>query len=234
MIVLKSYYINICTGQTDRQTDRKTGKLQLILLLVLLLTTQELTQDVTARNEIIHLLGSRTTLLNDLAQPLKLLSSVFLVLAQLLRHLDVVRGVLVLQTLDGLLDLAHQVREAARGDELAHKLVQTRDGTSLGVQLAAIQTVRAGLVIQEGDKGGFRTRALVVFGFLGTLGEELDRREPGDTLLLRQELGVLSLSVHLGDHNRGFEHEVIGEGFPRGSQALAVYSHISIIIIIPL
>lgn len=195
---------------------------QLILTTPRLLATQELAQDVAPRNKVIHLLRSRTTLLDDLAETLKLLAGVLLVLAQLLRYLDIVQRVLVLQALDGLLDLIDQVTEAARRDVLADKFLQAGDGTSLRVELAINKTVGTSLRVHECNEGLLRARALVVLGFLGALGEKLDGGVAGDTLLSGKRFCVLGFGINLGDDNVGLEDKVISDRFPGRSEALAV------------
>lgn len=217
-IIIRSIQINFSPALT---TQNEKG-LKLILTTLSLLTTQELAQDVAARDNVIQLLRSRATLLNNLAQTFKLLVRISLVLADLLGHLDVVLGVLVLHTLNSLLDFCDKVSEATRGNVLADDVIELRNCAGLGVQTTANGTVGANLGVQESDEGGFGASALVGFGFVRSLGKEFDGRESADALFFGQSLCVLGLSVHLGDNNVRLAEVVVGKGFPSRSKALAV------------
>lgn len=212
--------------RSKRKTAEELG-LQLILTLILLTTTQELTQDVAARDKVIHLLRRRATLLDDLRKTSKLLLSILLVLAELLCNLHIVLRVFVLQILDGLLDLPNKALEVARGNILANNIVKVSNGTSLLVKTTANSTVSAGLFVQEVKEGLLRAGALVGFGFLGALGEELDSGVSGDALFSGEGLRVFGFSVDLGDDDVGLGGEVVSEGFPGRSEALAVCGKVS-------
>lgn len=179
-------------------------------------------EDVAAREDVIQLLGGRATLGQDLAEASELLDSIALVLAQLLGSLDIVLSVLVGQTLGGLLNLSHELVELLGGDILSNDLVQNGDGSGQVVKTTTDGTVGTSLLVDELDKGLLGASAGVSHGLGGALGEELDGREPGDTLLLAQGTGVLSFGVNLSDNDVGLEGEVVGESFPRRSEGLAV------------
>lgn len=179
-------------------------------------------EDVAAGDDVIKLLRSRATLLQDLNKTSKLLGGILAILAQLVGNLDVVLSVLVLQTLGGLLDLGSKFLEFLRGRVLGNKVVQHLDGASLAVQTTTNGAAGASLAVQEVDKGLLGAGAGVGLGLGGALGEELDRRVTGDTLLLGQSLSILGLGVDLGNHDVVLEGEVVGEGLPDGSEGLAV------------
>lgn len=188
----------------------------------MLLRANKATENVAAGENVIQLLGGRATLSQDLLEAGQLLDSIFLVLAQLLRGLDIVLGVLVGQTLGGLLNISHQIVELLRRDALANNLVQNGDGACQAVKTATDGTVSTSLLVDELDKGLLGACAGVGLGFGGALGEELDGRESGNTLFLAQSTGILGFGVDLGDNNVGLEGEVVGEGFPDRSEGLAV------------
>jgi len=188
----------------------------------MLTTTQELAQNVTARDKVINLLRRRTTLLDNLAQTSKLLLSISLVLAKLLRNLNIVLRVLVLQTLHALLNFPNKALEVARGNILSNKRVDLGNSTSLLIKTAADSTVSTGLLVQEVNEGLLGASTLVRLGLLGALGEELDGGVAGDALFSGKGLGVLGFGVDLGNDDVGLEDEVVGEGFPGRGKALAV------------
>lgn len=188
----------------------------------MLTTTQELAQNVTARDKVINLLRRRTTLLDNLAQTSKLLLSISLVLAKLLRNLNIVLRVLVLQTLHALLNFHNKALEVARGNILSNKRVDLGNSTSLLIKTAADSTVSTGLLVQEVNEGLLGASTLVRLGLLGALGEELDGGVAGDALFSGKGLGVLGFGVDLGNDDVGLEDEVVGEGFPGRGKALAV------------
>lgn len=188
----------------------------------MLTTTQELAQNVTARDKVINLLRRRTTLLDNLAQTSKLLLSISLVLAKLLRNLNIVLRVFVLQTLHALLNFPNKALEVARGNILSNKRVDLGNSTSLLIKTAADSTVSTGLLVQEVNEGLLGASTLVRLGLLGALGEELDGGVAGDALFSGKGLGVLGFGVDLGNDDVGLEDEVVGEGFPGRGKALAV------------
>lgn len=202
--------------QTSRNSNAKRLKL------IVLLLANKATENVAAREKIIQLLGGRATLSQDLPEASELLDSVALVLAQLLRGLNIVLSVLVWQTLGGLLNLSHQLIELLRRDILSNNLVQNGDGACQAVKTATDGTVGTSLLVDELDKGLLGASAGVRLSLGRALREELDGRESGNTLFLAQGTGVLSFSVDLGDNNVGLEGEVVGEGFPGRSEGLAV------------
>lgn len=73
----------------------ETSRLQLALLL----GAQKPPQDVAPAHEVVKLLGGQVALANQALEPLELLLRVPLVRTSLLEHLNVVLGVLVLETL---------------------------------------------------------------------------------------------------------------------------------------
>lgn len=77
--------------------------------------------------------------------------------------------------------------------------------------------------VDECNEGRLRAGALVVLGFLGALGEELDSGVTGDTLLSGEGLCVLGFGINLGDDNIGFKDKGVGNRFPGRSEALAIY-----------
>lgn len=192
------------------------------LKLIVLYTTNKATEDIAAGDNIIQLLRSRTTLGQDFLKTSDLLGSVGLVLAQLLSSLDIVLGILILKALGGLLNLNSQLIQLLCRDVLGNNLIEHSDSTGGAVKTTSRSTVSAGLLVDELDKGLPRASTGVGFGLGGALGEELDGGVSGDTLLLGQGTGVFRFSIDLGDNDVGFEGVVIGEGFPGGSEALAV------------
>src|SRR3954454_1680 len=116
------------------------------------LLANKATENVTARKNIIQLLRSRTTLGQDLLETSKLLSGIFPILAQLLSSLDIVLGVLILQTLSSLLNISSELVELASGDALSNNLVQGSDGAGELVETATDGAVGAGLLVQELDQ----------------------------------------------------------------------------------
>lgn len=189
----------------------------------MLLLANKATENVAARENVIQLLGGRVTLSQDLLEASELLGSIALVLAQLIRGLDIVLSVLVLQTLGGLLNLSDQDVELLRRDVLGNDFVQNGDGACQAVKTATDGAVGTSLLVDELNKGLLGACAGVRLGLGGALGEELDGRESGDTLFLGQGTGVLSFGVDLGNNNVGLEGEVLGECFPGRSEGLAVW-----------
>lgn len=192
------------------------------LKLIVLHTANKAAEDIAAGDNIIQLLRSRATLGQDLLKPSDLLGGVGLVLAQLLSSFDIVLSILILKALGGLLDLNSQLIQLLRRDVLRDNLIEHSDGTGGAVKTTPGSTVSAGLLVDELDKGLLRASTGVGLGLGGALGEEFDGGVTGDTLLLGQGAGVFRFSIDLGDNDVGFECVVIGEGFPNGSEGLAV------------
>ena len=81
----------------------------------------------------------------------------------------------------------------------------------------------ASVGVEEVDEVLLGAGASVWEGLSGSLGEVLDGGVGRDALLLSEGLGVLGFRVNLGDQNAGLGDEVVGEGFPDGSESLAVW-----------
>lgn len=77
--------------------------------------------------------------------------------------------------------------------------------------------------VDELNKVLLGTGALIWQRLSGALLEVLDSRVGGDALFGGDGLAVLGFGIDLGDEDAGLECEVVGEGFPDGSEALAVY-----------
>ena len=180
----------------------------------LLILSNKQGQNVPPRNKIIDLLRRCTALLQNLTQSLNFLASIILTLAHLLGNLNIVLGVLILQTLSGLLNLTHKVREVVRRDIFRDDIVKLLDLACVGVQSTADSAVSSGFLVQEVDEGLFRSSALVRNRFGRALREELDSWVTGDTLFLGEGAGVLGFGINLRDDYTGFEGEIISEGLP--------------------
>lgn len=82
----------------------------------------------------------------------------------------------------------------------------------------------ASLLVEERDEVLLGTAALVIFGFLRTLGKELDCGVGLDVVGSRDGLGVSGLGVDLRDGDVLFKSEVGSDLLPDGSEVLAVYT----------
>jgi hypothetical protein len=84
--------------------------------------------------------------------------------------------------------------------------------------------VSAGISVDELDKVVLGAGALVREWLRGALLEVFDGGVGLDALGFGGGLGVVSLGIDLGDQDAGLGGVVVGEGFPSGSEALAVCS----------
>jgi hypothetical protein len=153
-------------------------------------------------------------------EALGLFLGVLLVGTDLLEDLDVVLGVLVLQSGGeggGLLNAV-----AVGSLELLNNGVESLDGSAGGIETAADSAVSAGVLVEELDECLLRAAALVWAGLEGALLEVLDGRVRGDALLLGESLCVLGFSVNLCDQDIGLVNEGVGESLPDGGEGLAV------------
>lgn len=84
--------------------------------------------------------------------------------------------------------------------------------------------MRAGLGVEELGEVGLGAAAGVDLALGGAGGVELDGREAGDGLGGAEGLGGLGVAVDLCNQDVGLGLEGLGEGFPGGSEVLAVCS----------
>jgi len=181
------------------------------LQLLLWLSTNRLSEtvkDVAPLCQIIQLLGSQSTLLEKTSQTLRLLLNVTRVVLELVKDLDVVLGILVLERNSGVLDLGgYSGKTLGLASVLLDQLVESCDGACCGVKSAADDTMGTGLFVQKVDKGLLGAGAAVSFGLGGALGEVLDGWEGLYALLSGGLLAGWSVGVDLGDKNGWFGGE---------------------------
>jgi hypothetical protein len=160
-------------------------------------------------------------LANQALQTLELLLSIAFVGAALLEDLDVVLSVLVVEGSSRFLCLLQAVSVGIL--ELGGDGVESFDGAAGDVETAADGAVRAGVSVDELDEVLLGAGTLVRERLGGALLEVLDGGVGLDALLFGDGLAVGRFGVDLRDQDAGLSCEVVGEGFPGRSQALAVY-----------
>jgi hypothetical protein len=190
------------------------------LKLALALITLEHVQNVAPPDQIINLLSSETTLLQQALQPRKLLLNISRVLLALLSNLAIVLSILVLSTSNSLLKLLLRLRTTTL--QRAHNLVQRRDRASQSVETTARDAESASLFVQEGYEVGFAAARGVGDCFARAGGVVFDGRVGFDAGFLRGGFGVGGFAVDFGDEDVGLGGEVGGELFPDGGEGLAV------------
>ena len=194
------------------------------LQLALLLLGQELPENVAAASEVVELLLGKVALLGALGdqtlQALELLLGVLLVCGNLLKDLDIVLGVLVLDVGRGLLDLLDTVSVGL--GELGDDGVESLIGATGGIETTANGAVGSSVGVDELDKVLLGASALVWEGLGGALLEVLDGGVRADALLGSNGLGVLGFGVDLGDQDAGLEGKISRNLLPGGGEALAV------------
>jgi hypothetical protein len=198
------------------------------LQLALVVGAQEPLQDVAPADQVVKLLRCEVALGDQALQTLRLLLRVVLVGTNLLEDLDVVLGVLVLQSSGKGSSLLNAV--AVGRLELLNNCVERLDGATGGIETAANSAVGTGVLVEVLDERVLGTSALVRSGLKGTLLEELDGRVRGDALLLCESLCVLGFGVNLGDKDVGLVNESVGESLPDGGEGLAVCKVLALII----
>ena len=178
------------------------------LELALLRRTLEHVQDVAPPDQVVNLLGGKTTLLEQALESGELLLNVTRVLLALLGDLAVVLGVLLLGAANSLLKCL--LRCGAAGAERAHDLVDGGDSAGKSIESAASDAEGTGFFVQERNEVGFAAAGGVGECFGGAGGVVLDGRVGLDAGFLRGGFGVGCFAVDFGDENVGLRGEVGG------------------------
>jgi hypothetical protein len=198
------------------------------LLLDALHLGNKLAENVATLGQVINLLGCKTTLLEQVVESLGLLLDVTRVLSKLVKDLDVVLSVGVLDVLGSGHDLLLDGLESATAGVLGNEAIESGNGASSDVKTTTNSTVGTSLLVEVLDKSVLGTTTLVGNRLLGSLGEELDGRVTLDALVLSSGLCVLGFGINLGDEDIGFVGVGVGELLPDGSKSLAVCKEVSI------
>lgn len=202
--------------------------LELLLGILSLLSNllDKLAQDIGLALDLVTLSGSKAALGEDTVQARKLLGGIALALVELVEDAHVVLGVLVLsillELLGLLLDLGSDVGDLITAEHLGDKSVEGSNRAGDGVELAARDTVGAGLLVDVLDEGVLGTATLVRNAVLAAGREELDGRVRADALLLGDGLAVGRLGINLGDDDILIVVKVVSKSLPRGGEVLAV------------
>lgn len=214
-----------------------------LLAVLLLLNSLEGREDISLDLDLVKLLWRDVALLEDGLQaatelmtsigsntrrpslPVALLLDVVLgAVDDLLHHTDVVLelraegGRKKARVLDEL-----TARRADRIDEARRDAVEFRVAAGILVEEAARRAVGAAVLVEEADERLLGAFTIVVDRvLLVALGEEFDRREAADAILLRQRPVSVGVGVDVRNDAVGFALEVDRDLLVRRLQALAV------------